>query len=76
MNFTLAELAHDCMLDIGTPKFSEEDKVLFGQVMGIRSLISYAGTTAQELLEEGSHERLLEEKGRYYRLYTGQFQLS
>ena len=29
-----------------------------------------------EIEEKGSHERLLEEKGRYYRLYTGQFQLS
>ena len=29
-----------------------------------------------EIEEKGSHERLLDEKGRYYRLYTGQFQLS
>ena len=29
-----------------------------------------------EIEEKGSHEELLEEKGRYYRLYTGQFQLS
>ena len=29
-----------------------------------------------EIEEKGSHDRLLEEKGRYYRLYTGQFQLS
>ena len=29
-----------------------------------------------EIEEKGSHERLLEEQGRYYRLYTGQFQLS
>ena len=29
-----------------------------------------------EIEEKGSHERLLAEKGRYYRLYTGQFQLS
>ena len=29
-----------------------------------------------EIEEKGSHQRLLEEKGRYYRLYTGQFQLS
>ncbi len=32
MNFTLAELAHDCMLDIGTPKFSEEDKAFAREV--------------------------------------------
>ena len=29
-----------------------------------------------EIEEKGSHQRLLEEQGRYYRLYTGQFQLS
>ena len=29
-----------------------------------------------EIEEKGSHEELLEQKGRYYRLYTGQFQLS
>lgn len=29
-----------------------------------------------EIEEKGSHQELLEEKGRYYRLYTGQFQLS
>ena len=26
--------------------------------------------------EKGNHEELLEQKGRYYQLYTGQFQLS
>ena len=29
-----------------------------------------------EIEEKGSHEELLQEQGRYYRLYTGQFQLS
>ena len=28
-----------------------------------------------EIFERGSHEELLEQKGRYYRLYTGQFEL-
>ena len=28
-----------------------------------------------EIQEKGSHAELLEEKGRYYQLYTGQFQL-
>lgn len=28
-----------------------------------------------EIIERGSHEELLEQKGRYYRLYTGQFEL-
>jgi ATP-binding cassette subfamily B protein len=26
--------------------------------------------------EKGDHDELLEKQGRYYRLYTGQFQLS
>lgn len=28
-----------------------------------------------EIIERGNHEELLEQKGRYYRLYTGQFEL-
>lgn len=28
-----------------------------------------------EIIERGSHEELLEQKGRYYQLYTGQFEL-
>ena len=28
-----------------------------------------------EIIERGSHEELLEQKGRYYRMYTGQFEL-
>ena len=28
-----------------------------------------------EIIERGSHEELLEQRGRYYRLYTGQFEL-
>ncbi len=37
---------------VGTIEFSEEDCLLYGQVLGIRSLISYEGTTAKELLED------------------------
>ena len=37
---------------IGSVEFSETDKVFFGKVMGIRTLISYEGTTAQELIED------------------------
>ena len=29
-----------------------------------------------EIIERGNHEQLLEQKGRYYQLYTGQFELS
>ena len=28
-----------------------------------------------EFIERGDHESLLEQKGRYYQLYTGQFEL-
>ncbi len=32
--------------------FQEEDGLFYGKVMGIRSLISYEGETAKELLED------------------------
>lgn len=35
---------------IGSVEFSEADRVFFGKVQGIRSLISYEGTTAEELV--------------------------
>ena len=28
-----------------------------------------------KVIERGSHDELLEQKGRYYQLYTGQFEL-
>ncbi len=37
---------------IGSVEFSEEDKVLHGKVLGIRSLISYEGTNVQELITD------------------------
>lgn len=37
---------------IGSVEFSAEDSVFFGKVQGIRSLISYEGTNAAELLED------------------------
>lgn len=37
---------------IGSIEFSEEDCIFYGKVQGIRSLISYEGTTAQELVED------------------------
>ena len=42
---------------IGSVEFSEEDMVFFGKVQGIRSLISYEGTNAKELVED-SHEAI------------------
>ena len=29
-----------------------------------------------EIIEKGDHDTLIEEKGKYYKLYTGQFELS
>ena len=37
---------------IGSVEFSQEDRIFFGKVMGIRSLISYEGETATELLTD------------------------
>ena len=37
---------------IGSVEFSEEDGVFHGKVQGIRALISYEGTTAQELVND------------------------
>lgn len=34
---------------VGSVEFSEEDAVFFGKVQGIRSLVSYEGTTREEL---------------------------
>ena len=37
---------------LGSVEFSEEDGLFYGKVMGVRSLISYEGETAKELLED------------------------
>ena len=37
---------------VGSIEFSEEDAVFYGKVLGIRSLISYEGGTAKELVED------------------------
>lgn len=37
---------------IGSVEFSEEDGIFYGKVLGIRSLISYEGENAHELLED------------------------
>lgn len=37
---------------VGSVEFSEEDGIFYGKVMGIRSLISYEGETAKELLDD------------------------
>ena len=37
---------------VGSVEFSEKDGVFYGKVQGIRSLISYEGTTATELVSD------------------------
>ena len=37
---------------IGTVEFSEPDGIFFGKVQGIRSLVSYEGTSAKELIKD------------------------
>ncbi len=37
---------------IGSVEFSEEDSIFFGKVLGIRSLISYEGENAKELIDD------------------------
>ncbi|WP_290154683.1 type II toxin-antitoxin system HicB family antitoxin [Lactobacillus intestinalis] len=37
---------------IGIVEFSEEDKIFYGKVLGIRSLISYEGENARKLLSD------------------------
>ena len=37
---------------VGSVELSEADKCFFGKVMGIRALISYDGTSADELIED------------------------
>lgn len=59
---------------VGSIEFSEEDGTFYGKVLGIRSLISYEGSNAEELVndfhesvddylllckEEKKHQRLL-----------------
>ena len=37
---------------IGSVEFSESDRLLFGKVQGIRSLVSYEGTSVSELIDD------------------------
>ena len=37
---------------VGNVEFSENDRVFFGKVMGIRALISYEGASADELIDD------------------------
>ena len=53
---------------VGSVEFSETDGLFFGKVQGIRSLISYEGTNASELVSDfhgavDDYLRLCEEEG-------------
>ena len=37
---------------VGSVEFSEEDEIIYGKVMGVRSLISYEGENEKELLND------------------------
>ena len=37
---------------VGSVEFSEEDGIFFGKIMGLRALISYEGSNAQELVAD------------------------
>ena len=37
---------------VGSVEFSEEDRIFYGKVMGVRSLISYEGENEKELLND------------------------
>ena len=52
---------------VGSVEFSEEDGVFYGKVMGIRSLISYEGENAKELLDDfhGAIDDYLESPEKY-----------
>ena len=39
---------------LGSVEFSEEDEIFFGKVLGIRSLISYEGDNAKDLIADFS----------------------
>ncbi len=53
---------------IGSVEFSEEDSIFYGKVMGIRSLISYEGESARELLEV---VKLQNAAGKRVKTYSG-----
>ena len=50
--------------------------VIAHRLSTVRNSNAIAVIEAGEIIEKGSHEELLALKGRYYQLYTGQFQLT
>ena len=41
----------------------------------LRAMVTYLLENGQ-IIERGNHDELVAQKGRYYQLYTGQFELS
>ncbi len=66
---------------IGNIEFSEHDEVFYGKVQGIRSLISYEGKNARELIEDfhsavDDYMDLCKERGtKPERAYKGSFNI-
>ena len=66
---------------VGSIEVSEEDCIFFGKVQGIRSLISYEGESAKELVEDfntavDDYLKLCEERGTEpERAYKGTFNI-
>ncbi len=50
--------------------------VIAHRLSTVRNSKAIAVIEGGEIIEKGSHEELLEQQGRYYKLYTGQFQLT
>jgi predicted HicB family RNase H-like nuclease len=66
---------------IGSVEFSEEDCIFYGKVMGIRSLISYEGENAKELIADfhgavDDYLRMCESEGKSPEIaYKGSFNI-
>ncbi len=50
--------------------------VIAHRLSTVRNSNAIAVIEAGQIIEKGSHQELLDQKGRYYQLYTGQFQLT
>ncbi len=50
--------------------------VIAHRLSTVRNASAIAVIEAGQIIEKGSHDELLSQQGRYYQLYTGQFQLS